>query len=126
MRAAFEDNEFGWIFEAYSERFRRERDAQVNTVVLGDQLAIATFPGEFFVEHQMRLRASSMVPNTLFFGYCNGELGYFPTIRAAAEGGYGGKEATIVEVGAGERLVDRALIRLHHQIGKLHTVPRFE
>ena len=126
VREAFEANEFGWIFEIYRGRFRREREAEINTVVVGNVLAFATFPGEFFVEHQMRLREGSMLPNTLFFGYCNGELGYFPTIRAAAEGGYGGKEATIVEVGAGEMLVSRALVRLHHQAGKLHRVPQFQ
>ncbi len=125
VEAAFRESEFGWIFERYRERFGREHDAEITTVVLGKALAFATFPGEFFVEHQLRLKASSRLPNTLFFGYCNGELGYFPTIRAAAEGGYGATEATIVEVGAGEKLVDQALIQLHYQAGWLHRVPRF-
>jgi len=111
-------------FRYYSERFPRERNAEVNTVLLGSLLAIATFPGEFFVEHGLRLKRESMVPNTIFAGYANGALGYFPTIRAAAEGGYGAKSATMVEVGAGEKLVSQALIQLHYQLGKLHRVPQ--
>lgn len=117
--------------ELYRERFRREREAEVTTVVIGHRdrsrvlAAIATFPGEFFVEHGLRLKRTSLLPNTLFAGYGNGELGYFPTLRAAAEGGYGGREATIVEVGAGEKLVDRALINLHYQTGWLQEVPSF-
>ena len=63
--------------------------------------------------------------DTVFAGYTNGALGYFPTIRAAAEGGYGATEATIVEVGAGERLVSRALIDLYSLLGKLPAVPTF-
>lgn len=125
VEQAFRENEFGWIFERYRERFRRERDAEINTLLFDDRLAIGTFPGEFFVEHGMRFKQQSMVRDTIFAGYSNGMLGYFPTIRAAAEGGYGGKEATIVEVGAADRLINRALVHLHHQLGKLSDVPRF-
>ena len=55
--------------------------------------------------------------------WLKGALGYFPTIRAAAEGGYGADEATIVEVGAGEQLVSRALIDLYRLLGDLPEVP---
>ena len=111
----------------YRARFPREREAEVNTLVLGDrgegQFALATFPGEFFVEHQLRLRAEASGPHVFFAGYTNGELAYFPTIAAAAQGGYGGREATIVEVGAGERLVDLAAISILEQAGWLHDAP---
>ncbi|HVR27897.1 MAG TPA: neutral/alkaline non-lysosomal ceramidase N-terminal domain-containing protein, partial [Thermoanaerobaculia bacterium] len=113
VEAAFRRNQFGWIFERYRERFGLERDAEISVLVFGDRLAIGAFPGEFFVEHGLRFKNGSMVRDTLFAGYTNGALGYFPTIRAAAEGGYGATEATIVEVGAGDRLVSRALIHLH-------------
>jgi hypothetical protein len=93
--------------------------AEVNTVVLGDSLALATFPGEFFVEHGLRLKSASKIPNTFFIGYCNGRLRYFPTMQACTEGGYGTASATQVEVGAGERLVNRAIINLHYQAGKI-------
>ena len=97
------------------ERDKREHLAEVNTVLLGDTLALATFPGEFFVEHGLNLKAGSRIENTFFLGYCNGRLRYFPTIKACAEGGYGAASATQVEVGAGERLVNRAIINLHYQ-----------
>ncbi|MFP6597398.1 MAG: hypothetical protein VCC01_08075, partial [Candidatus Hydrogenedentota bacterium] len=97
------------------ERRDKKFFAEVNTVVLGDSLALATFPGEFFVEHGLHLKSASKVPNTFFIGYCNGRLRYFPTIKACTEGGYGAASATQVEVGAGERLVNRAIINLHYQ-----------
>ena len=39
------------------------------------------------------------------------------------QGGYGGREATIVEVGAGEKLVDLAAISILEQAGWLHDAP---
>ena len=97
----------------------------MSVALFDDRLAIGFFPGEFFVEHGLRFKRESRVKDTVFAGYTNGALGYFPTIRAAAEGGYGATEATIVEVGAGERLVSRALIDLYSLLGKLPAVPTF-
>ncbi len=107
----------------YLAQYERERIAEVNTLLFGPTVAIATFPGEFFVEHGLRLKQQSLVRHTFFAGYSNGNLGYFPTIRAAAEGGYGADTSTIVELGAGERLITRALINLHFQAGKLKAFP---
>ena len=95
------------------------------TVTLGDDLAFVGLPGEFFVEHGLRLKKQCVIPNTFVFGYCNNTLAYFPTINAAWQGGYGGKEATLVEVGAGERFINRALINLYYQTGRLRAVPQF-
>lgn len=95
------------------------------TVTLGDDVAIAGVPGEFFVEHGLWLKEQCVIPNTFVFGYCNGSLAYFPTINAAHEGGYGGKEATIVEVGAGERFMREALISFYYQTGRLRAIPAF-
>ncbi|MCH8316730.1 MAG: hypothetical protein IIA64_12225 [Planctomycetes bacterium] len=67
-----------------------------------------------------RLKQRSRFQHTFFVGYCNGALGYFPTIQAATEGGYGAASATRVEVGAGERLVNRALINLYYQADKIN------
>ncbi len=125
VEAAFRKNEFGWIFERYRQRFPLERDAERSVALFDDRLAIGFFPGEFFVEHGLRFKRESRVKDTVFAGYTNGALGYFPTIRAAAEGGYGATEATIVEVGAGERLVSRALIDLYTLLGKLPAIPTF-
>ncbi len=99
------------------ERKRRDLIAELNTVLIGSDLALATFPGEFFVEHGLRLKQESKIKHTFFVGYTNRRLRYFPTIKACTEGGYGAASATIVEVGAGEALVNRALINLYLQAG---------
>lgn len=97
------------------EREKRNINAEINTVLIGKDLALATFPGEFFVEHGISLKNRSKFKNTMFIGYCNDSLAYFPTIKACTEGGYGAASATRVEVGAGEKLVNRALINLYYQ-----------
>jgi len=57
-------------------------------------------------------------------GYTNGYFGYFPTIVAAAQGGYGASNSnTWVEVGAGERMVDHAVTRIYEMLGRLGDAP---
>ncbi|HVT72079.1 MAG TPA: hypothetical protein VHD61_03010 [Lacunisphaera sp.] len=97
-----------------AERTGRKIDAEIDTILIGEGLALATFPGEFFVAHGLTLKRLSPVPNTFFVGYCNGFLGYFPTIQASMEGGYGTvwRWWAQTEIGAGELLVNRAVINL--------------
>ncbi|HVS62606.1 MAG TPA: neutral/alkaline non-lysosomal ceramidase N-terminal domain-containing protein [Thermoanaerobaculia bacterium] len=123
VREVFAERGQARLFEYYRDRFAAERVAEITTLRLAPDIALAFFPGEFFVEHGLRLKRESLIENTLFVGYANGELGYFPTIRAAAEGGYGADEATLVEVGAGDRLVALALIALLEQSGALGALP---
>ena len=55
-----------------------------------------------------------------FFGYSNGYHQYFPTIEAAAEGGYGAdSQVAIAAVGSGEKLMNTALVWLLQMQGKL-------
>jgi hypothetical protein len=96
----------------------------LTTLKIGDSLALVGMPGEVFVQFQHELTERSPVPNTLLVGYTEGYHAYFPTIRDAAAGGYGGKTATYVEVGAGERLTNAALVELYHMTDKLHDRPR--
>ena len=56
-------------------------------------------------------------------GYCNDYQQYFPTIEVAAEGGYGTDFVSPVEVGAGERIMDRALLRLFQMRGAIAPGP---
>ena len=81
-------------------------------------LAIVGGRGEFVCEHANRLKARSRAAKTLFVGYCNGHNMYFPTIEAAAEGGYGA-DATVswVALGAGEEMINTALINLFKMLG---------
>ena len=92
----------------------RKIQAEINTILIGPEIALATFPGEFFAEHGLTLKRLSPVKNTLFIGYCNGFLGYFPTIKASMEGGYGAvwRWWAQTEIGAGETLVNTAVINL--------------
>jgi neutral ceramidase len=98
-------------------------------VLLGDRIALVGWPGEPFVELQMKLAELSPVPHTLLAGYCYSAggvwAGYLPTRRAAAEGGYGASYNTTVAVGTGERLVELALRRFNEMlesIGKTSSV----
>ena len=50
---------------------------------------------------------------------------YFPTIEAASEGGYGADPGvSFAEIGAGERMMDRALINIYLLLGKFAGEPR--
>ena len=95
--------------------------AEINTVLIGEDLALSTFPGEFFVEHGLSLKERSPFKHTFFVGYTNDALLYFPTIQSTTEGGYGAARRTQVEVGAGERLVNRALINLLYLDNRIAT-----
>jgi hypothetical protein len=113
--------------EKYYEELVRDRHpfikAETPIVLLGKEIAWVGFPGEFFDDFQIALRNRSPIPHTFFLGYCNDVFSYFPTIQAASEGGYGASYSTYVEVGAGERLVDNAIISLHTITGNLKSVP---
>jgi neutral ceramidase len=64
---------------------------------------------------------------TLFFGYCNGHSMYFPTIEGVSEGGYGADEpVSPVEVGAGEKMMNRALTNIYQLIGRIKPDPTAE
>ena len=113
--------------EKYYEELIKDRPsvfkAKTPIVLLGEEIAWVGFPGEFFDDFQIALRNRSPIPHTFFLGYCNDVFSYFPTIQAASEGGYGASYSTYVEVGAGERLVDNAIIRLHTIAGNLKSFP---
>jgi len=87
---------------------------------LNNELAMVGGSGEFFCQHANRLKERSEAKKTLFFGYCNGHHMYFPTVEGVAEGGYGADpEVSWVEVGAGEAMMNDALIKLFEYEGKI-------
>ncbi len=96
----------------------------LTTLLIDDDLALVGMPGEFFVQFQTALKTRSPVADTFLVGYTGGYHAYFPTLRDAAAGGYGGKTATYVEPGAGERMTDQGLITLYHMTDRLHDRPR--
>jgi len=97
---------------------------EVTTVVLNGDLAIVGVPGEPFCQHAVRLRQRAYLPTVLVFGYCNDHLLYFPTIEAASEGGYGADpQVSPIALGAGETMMNQALISIYRLVGKFPGQP---
>jgi neutral ceramidase len=93
----------------------------------GDSLCFAALPGEPFVEFQMTFREKAECGNSMLFGYTYSAggvwAGYIPTILASVQGGYGADFNTTVEVGTGERLIDRAVVKILQLRGLLKDLP---
>jgi neutral ceramidase len=124
VSGVFERSYFPEITHAYVKLYGDSLTAELNTVLLNGEIALVSGSGEFFCNHANRLKARSYVKHTLFFGYCNGHGMYFPTIEAASEGGYGADPGiSLAELGAGERMMDRALINIYRLQGKFTTEP---
>ncbi len=120
------------ITKAYGEeaakrllaRYSRAIEAPIMTFVINDQVAFVGIPGEPFVDLQIDLRSRSPLRSTFLVGYSNGYTAYYPTIRAAVEGGYGANSiTTVVEVGAGETVIDHGIITIYKMLGKLKATP---
>jgi neutral ceramidase len=114
----------------FHERWSTKRKVTVETatVILNRRFALAAIPGQPFVEHQIGVADRSPLSDTILASFIQtdrGEwAGVLPTIRAAAQGGYGAGYATRLEVGAGEAMVDAALVNIYRSIGKLDDLPR--
>lgn len=102
-------------------------DVGLTTVLIGDELAIATLPGEPMHRLQRLWKEQADVPVALFWGYtwsAGGTwAGYIPDLRSAAYGGYGADVSTRLEVGAGERLVWRHVQNLYDLRDMWRTTP---
>ncbi|HLJ46403.1 MAG TPA: neutral/alkaline non-lysosomal ceramidase N-terminal domain-containing protein [Bryobacteraceae bacterium] len=93
----------------------------------GDSVCFLALPGEPFVEHQVTFREKSECTDAMLFGYSYSAggvwAGYIPTILASVQGGYGADYNTTVEVGTGERLIDRGVIKIFQMRGLLKDLP---
>ncbi len=114
----------------FQERWGNGRNVPIETatVVVNRSYALVAVPGAPFVEHQINLADRSPALYTILAAHtqtANGQwAGILPTIRAAAQGGYGASYATRLEPGAGEALVDAALVNIYRVLGKLDDLPR--
>ena len=104
--------------------YEREYGAGVkphlSVALLDGRIGFVGVSGEFFCAHALRLRERARLDHLFFLGYCNDHQMYFPTIEAVAEGGYGTEGYSApAELGAGEKIMDRALIHLFEMRGKL-------
>jgi hypothetical protein len=84
---------FGW--DASLGDYLRAAKGEAGTIrlpvrflLINDDIALWSAPVELFCEIAMGIRDRSPFPNTFYFGYANGWLGYLPTRRAYHEGGY--------------------------------------
>ena len=82
----------------------------VMVMTIGD-LCVVGLPGEIFVEHGLAIRDASPHPMTAVVGLANDHVGYVPTGRACADGGYETWRDSVswTAPGSGERMVERVL-----------------
>jgi len=120
------------IYAAYSLAFfpklvdffeREYRDGvrpHSTTALLDGRIGFVGVSGELFTSHAMNLKRRARLEHCFVFGYCNDYQQYLPTIEAVAEGGYGA-DTTVspIEIGAGERIIDQALMDLLEMQGKI-------
>lgn len=122
VRSLFARAFFPELVANYVDEYADGVRPRLSVALLNGEIAMVAASGEFFSAHAVRLKERARVPALLFFGYCNGYHQYFPTIEAAAEGGYGADPTTAVaEVGAGEQIMNTALTWLYQMRGKLRA-----
>ena len=80
---------FPELIANYVDEFAGGIRPRLSVALVGDEIGMVGVSGEFFCAHAMRLKQRARLRQLFFFGYCNGHHLYFPTIEAAAEGGYG-------------------------------------
>jgi hypothetical protein len=120
VRVAYSVAFFPELVANFIEEYADGVRPRLTVGLLNGDIALVGASGEFFCQHATRLRERARTNQLFFFGYCNGYHQYFPTIEAAAEGGYGAdNQVAPAEVGAGERLMNTALTWLFQMQGKL-------
>jgi hypothetical protein len=111
---------FPALIASYEREYRTGVRPHLSTALIDGKIGLVGVSGEFFCGHSLSLKRRARLDHLFFIGYCNDYQQYFPTIEAAAEGGYGTDPVTSpAEIGAGERVMDRALLRLFQMRGKL-------
>lgn len=122
--AAYSYAFFPGLVEFYKEEYRDGVRPQLTSALINGRVGLVGVSGEFFCSHSLQLKRRARLEHLLFLGYCNDYQQYFPTIEAAAEGGYGADPTVAAaEVGAGERIMDQALIDLLAMRGRKRLNP---
>ena len=118
--AAYSFAFFPRLVEFYEREYREGVRPHMTTVLLDNKIGIVGVSGELFTSHAIQLKRRARLEHLFVFGYCNDYQQYMPTIEAVAEGGYGA-DTTVspIEIGAGERIMDQALMDLLELQGKI-------
>jgi len=112
---------FPELIPNFADEYKDGVRPRLTVALLNGNIAIVGASGEFFSNHAIRLKERARVKQLFFFGYSNGYHQYFPTIEAVAEGGYGAdNQVSPVAVGAGEQMMNTALIWIYEMLGKMH------
>jgi hypothetical protein len=120
VKAAYQKAFFPELIPNYIDEYASGIRPRLTVALLNGDIALVGVSGEFFSNHAIRLKQRARVKQLFFFGYANGYHQYFPTIEAVAEGGYGADPAVSpVAVGAGERIMDTALIHIYQMLGRI-------
>lgn len=93
------------LVKPYSRYLVPDLSVPAAGLVLNRDVGLLGVPGEFFVQYQLDLKATAPVRHALLCGYTNQFHLYFPTMRGAVAGGYGGKVASYVGFGAGDKVL---------------------
>ena len=119
-RAAYSVAFFPELVANYVDEYAEGVRPRLTVALLNGDIALVGVSGEFFCNHAIRLKERARVKQLFFFGYCDGYHQYFPTIEAVAEGGYGADNAVApAEVGAGEKVMNTALVWIYQMLGKI-------
>ena len=120
IRAAYSLAFFPELIPNFADEYAEGVRPRLTVALLNGEIAIVGASGEFFCNHSLRLEDRARVKELFFFGYCNGYHQYFPTIEAAAEGGYGADSRVApAEVGAGEKMMNTALTWIFEMQGRI-------
>jgi len=120
VRAALEQAFFPDLIAFFQKEYADGVRPTIAAAVLDGSVGFMGVSGELFCEHALILKRRARLPHLFVFGYCNDYQQYFPTIQAVSEGGYGtGLPVSVSELGAGEKMMDRALIHLYRIRGKV-------
>lgn len=120
LRIALERAFFPELIAFFRSEYAEGVRPSLSVAVLDGRVGFVGVSGEFFCGHSLALKRRARLEQLFFLGYCNDYQQYFPTIESASEGGYGTQPPIAsVELGAGERVMDAALIALYRLRGKL-------
>ena len=118
--AAYQKAFFPELIPNFIDEYADGVRPRLTVALLNGDIAMVGVSGEFFANHALRLKERARVKQLFFFGYANGYHQYFPTIEAVAEGGYGADQGVSpVAVGAGEQMMDTALLWIYQMLGKI-------
>jgi neutral ceramidase len=114
----------------FTGRFDKDAafDVHISTILINDDIVIATFPGEPFVQLQLDWKKKVEVAHPFLFGYTWHQgtwPNYVPDVKSAAMGGYGADQSSpkMIEVGSGEAVINKHLENMYRLTGLMREGP---